>query len=68
LLLKSYQLHYCIYAVTELCANAGIKCPELVCLKHILVCISFNTMLEFPNQIFAAFTNIMQKMGIGTEC
>ena len=67
MLLKSYQLHYCKYVATKLYANASIKCPEFIYLKHVLVCINFNTMLEFLILIYATFTN-MQKMRIGIEC
>jgi hypothetical protein len=42
---------------TELCANAGIKCPELVCLEHVLICVCFNAMLEYPVHIYVAFSN-----------
>jgi ABC-type proline/glycine betaine transport system permease subunit len=67
-LLKSYQLRYCTYVGMELCANADIKCPKLVCLEQVLICVYFNVMLEFPIQIYAAFSNVVQKMCIGTEC
>jgi hypothetical protein len=67
-LLKSYQLCYCKYIGTELCANVSIKCHELICLEHVLICVCFNAMLEFLVQIYVAFSNVVQKMCIGTEC
>jgi hypothetical protein len=59
--LKSYQLCYYTYVGMKLCAGGGIKCCEFVCLEYILINVYFNALLGFPVQLYAAFSNVVQK-------
>jgi hypothetical protein len=57
-LLRSYQL---TYVGTELCVGIGIQCCEFMCSKHVLISFYFNAILEFPVQLYAVCSNVVQK-------
>jgi hypothetical protein len=59
--LKSYQLYYYTYVGMELYVGGGIKCCEFVYSKYVLINVYFNAILGFPVQLYAAFSNVVQK-------